>query len=119
MADSQGYFFILHVLKSDVCSYIREKCSSFVRMDCNAQFSEIFRTNVFCNLSNIHKRNTLSTYIQNGFCRDRQRNLRVNNEVFVYYVSLPQVVLTGYSMSDWLAKLLYQPKCTATFAICV
>ena len=32
MEDSQGYFFTLHVLKSDVCSYIREKCSSFVRM---------------------------------------------------------------------------------------
>ena len=34
-------------------------------MDCNDQFSEIFRTNVFCNLTDIQKRNILSTYIQN------------------------------------------------------
>ena len=48
MAASQGYFFTLHVLRSDVWS-------SFVRMNCNAQFSEIFRTNVFSNLTDIQR----------------------------------------------------------------
>ena len=97
MAASQGYFYTLHVLRSDVWSYIIEKCPSFVRMDCSAQFSEIFRSNV---LTDIQKRNILLTYIQNGFCSDCQRNLIVNNQVFLYYVSLPQVVLAGYFMSD-------------------
>ena len=100
MAATQGYYNTLHVLRSDVWSYIREKCPSFVRMDCNAQFSEIFCTNVFFNLTDIQKKNILSQYIQNGFCSDCQRNLRVNNQVFLYYVSLPQVVLAGYFMSD-------------------
>ena len=77
-------------------------------MDCNDQFSEIFRTNVFCNLTDIQERNILSTYIQNRFCSDCQKNLTVNNKVFVHYVSLPQVVLAGYSMSDWPNDLISQ-----------
>ena len=63
MAASLGYFYTLHILRSDVFSYIRGKCPSFARMDCNAQFSEIFRTNFFCNVTNIQKRNILLTYI--------------------------------------------------------
>ena len=79
MAASQGYFYILHVLRSDVQSYIREHFVSFVRMDCNAQFSEIFHTNIFWNLTDIQKRTIFLTYIQNGFCSHCERNRRVNN----------------------------------------
>ena len=86
MEASQDDFYTLHVLRSDVWSYIREKYPSFVRMDCNAQFSETFRTNIFCNLTDIQKRNSSSTYIQNSFCSDCQRNLRVNSQVFLHYV---------------------------------
>ena len=63
MSASLVYFYTLHILRSNVFSYIRGKCPSFARMGWNAQFSEIFRTNVFCHVTKIQKRNILLTYI--------------------------------------------------------
>ena len=38
---------VLHSLREPLWGYLKGKCLSFVRMDCNAQFSEIFQTSVF------------------------------------------------------------------------
>ena len=37
----------LHLLRSDIWDLIKHKCPSFESMDINAEFSEIFRRNLF------------------------------------------------------------------------
>ena len=45
MSVNTGYQ--LHLVRERVWSFVREKCHSFESMDANAQFSEMFSTNVF------------------------------------------------------------------------
>ena len=49
MSVNTGYQ--LHLVRERVWSFVREKCHSFESMDANAQFSEMFGTNVFGQLS--------------------------------------------------------------------
>ena len=84
--------FNLHILLDDIWSYFIRTCHSFVRMDCNAQFSETFRTNVFSDLSSNQKEKIITIYTQKSFCVNCQKDLCTNNEVCVPYISLQQVL---------------------------
>ena len=61
-------------------------------MDCNALFSEIFQKTGFCDFVNaIDTRATISRelvllFTYEAFCTDYDKNLNVENEVFVNYI---------------------------------
>ena len=70
---SQYYIHILHFLgprsendfhsiQEPVWDYLRDKCPSLAPMDCNAQFSEIFSANVFCNILDFESSKLISVY---------------------------------------------------------
>ena len=59
----------LHCLRSDASSFIRDECPTFVTMDCNAQFSKIFREHVFSDINRL-----------TVFCETCERSCLVNNE---------------------------------------
>ena len=77
-------------------------------MDCNAQFSEIFRTNVFSDLSSNQKEKIITVYNQKSFCVDFQKDLCTNNEVFVHYISLQHVLQSGCSINEWPVYIMNQ-----------
>ena len=70
-------------------------------MDCNAVFSEIFQVNVFHDLGSTKQNKIVTKYIQSSYCNDCVRTVRVNNEVFVHYVSLQQLSISGNTTHDW------------------
>ena len=76
-------------------------CLSFFRMDCNAVFSEIFRANVFYDLGSTKQNKIITKYIQSSCCNDCVRTVRVNNKVFVHYLPLQQLRISGNTTHDW------------------
>lgn len=64
-------------------------------------FSEIFRVNVSHDLSSTQKSKIVTKYIQSSYCNDYVRTVRVNNEIFVHYVSLQQFCISSNSIHDW------------------
>ena len=75
----------LPYLRSDVWDYVKINCPSFLPMDCNAQFSEIFCKNVFTQLmSQQEQSKIISTYSQTAFCSSCQKSLSSQCEVVVH-----------------------------------
>ena len=89
------------MLRSPVWEYIKTKCPSFVSMDCNAQFSEIFKEEVFSDLSAHEKDIIISNYIQHAFCNFCQQHISTNTSVFINYISLREVLCVGLSPLNW------------------
>ena len=77
MSVNSGYE--LHLVRDRVWSFVREKCQSFESMDANAQFSEMFRTNVFAQLSDQQASALISVHYLSGQCYNS--NHCVDNEV--------------------------------------
>ena len=99
-ASSESNFYLLCMLRSPVWEYIKTKCPSFVSMDCNAQFIEIFTEEVFSDLS-AHEKNIISNYIQHAFCNFCQQHISTNTSVFINYISLREVLCVGLSPLNW------------------
>ena len=57
--------FSPHNMRDDIWSYFIRKRPSFVRMNCNAQFSEMFSTNVSSDLNSNKKGKIMNTLNQN------------------------------------------------------
>lgn len=70
-------------------------------MDCNTVFPEIFRANVIHDLGSTQQSKIVTKYIQSSYCNDCVRTIRVNNEVFVHYVSLYQLYISDNTIQDW------------------
>lgn len=47
-------------------------------------------------------------FFKSAFCTNCQRNLRVDNEVFVHYITFPLVVLACYPISDFPNYIITQ-----------
>ena len=58
----------LDAARAHVWDYLRETCPPPTPMDCNAQFSEIFTTNVFCDLNALEKSKVTSIFSSIEFC---------------------------------------------------
>ena len=96
-------FFYIHCLSWYVIfgHTIISRCPLFFRMDCNTVFLEIFRVNVFHNLGSTKQSKIVTKYIQSSYCNDCVKTVRVKNEVFVQYVSLHQLLISGNTIHDW------------------
>ena len=69
----------MHLFRERVWSFVREKCHSFESMDANAQFSEMFSTNVFGLLSDQQASALISVHYLSGQCNNS--NHCVDSEV--------------------------------------
>ena len=81
----------LDAAREPAWDYLRETCPSLTPMDCNAQFSEIFTTNVFCDLNALEKSKVISVFSSIGFCDRCNQHVISNSEVFVNHISLLQL----------------------------
>ena len=90
-------------IRFDVWEYFKLKCPSFRRMDCNAQFSELFRRNVFspADFSDIEYKIIFSRYVHSGHCSLCDEQIRVNNEVLVNYISLEEILQSHIPLDQW------------------
>ena len=70
-------------------------------MDLNAQFSEIFQLAVFGEINEYEKSLFASRYHFRSRCKFCQIELRGVNEFLVNYVTLANVVSSGYTNMDW------------------
>ena len=93
-------------VREPVWDYLRQKCSSFMAMDCNAQFSEIFTLNVFSNLTSSEKSKIISTYSCIGFCEYCNEDVIKNTEVLLSYVSLSQLIKVNVPTFHWYSALM-------------
>ena len=80
-----------------VWRYIRNSCRSFTNMDINAQFSVIFQLAVFGEKNKYEKLLFVSRYHFRRFCQIEVRGV---NEFLVNYVTLANVVSSGYTNMD-------------------
>lgn len=92
--------------REPVWDYLRQKCPSFTAMDCNAQFSEIFTSNVFSNLTSSEKSKVISTYSSIGFCEYCNEDVIRNTEVLLNYVSLSQLSKLNVPTFHWYSALM-------------
>ena len=81
MSVNTGYQ--LHIVRERVWSFVRGKCHSFESMDANAQFSEMFSTNVFGQLSYQQASALISVHYLSGQCNNR--NHCVDSEVRFFF----------------------------------
>ena len=77
MSVNTGYQ--LDLVHERVWSFVREKCHSFESMDANPQFSEMFSTNVFGQLSDQQASALISVHYLSGQCNNS--NHCVDSEV--------------------------------------
>ena len=91
----------LHALRSNIWDYVKTKCPSFVSMDCNAQFSELFRKELFADISNSEKNKIISVYSQRSFCNLCEKSISTHSEVLVNYISLVELINSRIKPDRW------------------
>ena len=88
----------LHFLRTGTWKCIKTKCRPFLTMDFNAQFSEIFQKIVFCDSAGdidgraAISRELVSLFTYEAFCMDCGKHFKADNEVFVNYISLSDLI---------------------------
>ena len=98
----------LNLLRLDLWDYIKQCCPSFLLMDCNAKFSEIFRQDVFTDINCSEQAKIISTHRQTAFCVTCQKNLASNSAVFVNYISLEDMLHFSYSLENWPSYIIHR-----------
>ena len=72
----------LNTIRFDIWEYFKIHCPSFPRMDCNAQFSELFQKSIFSpieNLSVMEYKSLFSVYCHSGYCFSCEQQISINN----------------------------------------
>ena len=76
-------------------------CASFRKMDCNAQFSELFHKSLFSpveDLSVTGCENLFSSYCHCGYYFSCEQVVSINNEVLVNYITLEEMLHSGTAL---------------------
>ena len=97
MSVNTGYQ--LHLVREKVWSFVREKCHSFESMDANAQFSEMFSTNVFGQLSDQQASALISVH-----CLSEQCNttiVLIARSIFFNYVTSSDLTRQDIPLFKW------------------
>ena len=72
----------LNTIRFDIWEYFKIHCPSFPRMDCNAQFSELFQKSIFSpieDLSVMEYKSLFSVYCHSGYCFSCEQQISINN----------------------------------------
>ena len=83
-------------IREPVWSYLRDCCPSFRNRDCNAQFSEIFSSRIFNDLTPFEKSFFQASYFYRGVCQLCNSYLVVEEYVIVSVLSIteyPQLMI--------------------------
>ena len=94
----------LNSIRFDIWEYFKIHCPSFRRMDCNAQFSELFQKSIFSpieDLSVTEYKSLFSLYCHCGYCFSCEQQIGINNEVLVNYITLEEILRSGTSLDQW------------------
>ena len=76
----------LNSITFDIWEYFKIHCPSFRRMDCNAQFGELFWKSVLSpieNLSVTEYKSLFSPYCRSGYCFSCEHQITTNNDVLI------------------------------------
>ena len=95
---------VLHSIRFDSWEYFKRHCLSFRRMDCKAQFSELFQKSIFSpieELSVMEYKSLFLFYCHSGYCFSCKQHVSVNNEVLVNYINLEEILRSGTSLDQW------------------
>ena len=92
----------LNAIREPVWDYVCQICPSFALKDCNAQFSEIFSTNAFKNLTETEKSKIVSVYSTIAYCKE---HVITNSDVFVNYISLTQLNSLNINVCNWSSAI--------------
>ena len=81
-------------------------------MDFNAQFSEIFKKIVFCDSAGdidgraAISRELVSLFTYETFCMDCGKHFKADNEVFVNYISLNDLITQSIMSELWFDYII-------------
>ena len=92
------------VIRFGIWEYFKIHCQLFLRMDCNAQFSELFQKIVFSpveNLSVTEYKSLFSLYCHSGYCLSCEQQISINNEVLVNYITLAEMLHSSTPLVQW------------------
>ena len=102
----------LILARMPVWNYVKDKCSSFRRMNCEAQFSQIFTLSTFelegnCNsIANPSlKEFLISEFKSSGFCNECQDIVEVTSDVFLNYMT-PQDFSSANNLNEFWSNAI-------------
>ena len=91
---------LLNDIREPVWAYMRSTCNSFIQMDCNAQFSEIFQDRNFP-FNDAEKSLLQIKFNHISYCKSCEDSINVTVEVFVHYITLKDLSDTKLNSSNW------------------
>ena len=92
--------FLHSRIRQPIWNYVISKCRSFSAMDCNEQFSEIFREQVLGELNDLEKALFQTFYSYNENCQNCGNILNGNLSTFINYFSWGAAI-TADVVSNW------------------
>ena len=86
----------------------QNKCSLFVAIDHNVQFSEIFQKTIFCDFVNDRAAisRELVSFSYEAFCTDCDKNFKAEDKVFVNYVSVSDLITQNMTSNSWFEYIM-------------
>ena len=99
MSVNSGYQ--LYLVHERVWSFVSEKCHSFKSTDVNAQFSEMFSTKVFGQLSDQQASALTSVHYLSGQCNNCNNCVDSKVEIFLNYVTLSDLTRQDIPSFKW------------------
>lgn len=80
----------------------------FVAIDHNVQFSEIFQKTIFCDFVNDRAAisRELVSFTYEAFCTDCDKNFKAEDEVFVNYISVSDLITQNMTSNSWFEYIM-------------